>query len=60
MRRVGFEDVEVLDRSPFSLEDAAEYPLFTPDLLALMRKLIPAEQQGQVAVAITVTARKRA
>lgn len=55
---VGFVDVDVRERRPFGLQDAADYPLFTPDLIDLMRRLIPPERQAQVATAITVTARK--
>lgn len=57
---VGFRDVEVLGRVPFGLGDAAEYPLFTPDLIELMRVLLPAARQSEVALAITLTARKPA
>jgi arsenite methyltransferase len=58
MTKVGFGEVEVLDRRPFSLDAAALYPLFTPELIALMRELIPPEQQAEVAVAVTMAARK--
>jgi hypothetical protein len=33
------------------------YPLFTADLLHLMRTLIPAERQGELAAAVVVSAR---
>ena len=54
--RVGFEAFQVVDRAPFGLEDAARFPLFTPDLIDLMRKLIPVERQKAIAVSITLTA----
>jgi arsenite methyltransferase len=54
--RAGFEQIEVRDREPMSVDDAALYPLFTPDLLELMRTLIPPERQRELAVAIVVTA----
>ena len=53
----GFVDVEVLDRSPMGVEDLALYPLFTPDLLDLMRQLIPPDRQDAVGVAVVVRAR---
>ena len=56
--KVGFVDLAVAARQPFGLADAARYPLFTPDLIDLMRRLLPAEQHAEVAVAVTVTARK--
>ena len=55
--KVGFTDVTVLSRRPFGLADAEGYPLFTPGLIDLMRRLAPRAQQGEVAVAVTVTAR---
>jgi hypothetical protein len=58
MEGVGFRAVEVLERRPFGLEDAARYPLFTPELVGLMGALLTAEQQSAVAVAVTVAARK--
>jgi hypothetical protein len=56
---VGFDAVEVVERRQFGVEDAALYPLFTPDLIALMRQLLSARQRAEVAVAITLTASKR-
>ncbi len=58
MAAVGFERIEVLERRPFGLSDAALYPLFTPDLIDLMGKLLSPEHQAEVAVAITVSAYK--
>jgi hypothetical protein len=58
LERAGFERIEVLDRQPMSVDDAALYPLFTPDLLNLMRTLIPLERQREIAVAVVVTARR--
>ena len=60
MSGVGFTEVEVLERCPFSLAHAALYPLFTPELIDLMRELLSAEQQSEVAVAVTVSAHKPA
>lgn len=54
--RVGFDDIRILDRLPFSLERAADYPLFTPDLVELMRRLIPPDTQDEVATSLIVTA----
>lgn len=55
---VGLTQVEILERRAFGLDDAARYPLFTPDLIELMRELLTAEQQAEVAVSVTVAARK--
>ena len=58
LERAGFEDVEVLERRPLSVEDAALYPLFTDEVLELMRTLISPERQQELAVAIVVRARR--
>lgn len=58
LRNVGFEGIEIVERHPFGLEDAARYPLFTPDLIDMMRKLLPPQRQAEVATAITVGAVK--
>ena len=55
--RAGFEQIDVRERRPMSVDDAALYPLFTDELLHLMRTLIPREQQDELAVAVVVTAR---
>jgi hypothetical protein len=56
LETAGFENVEVLERSPMGVEDCALYPLFTPDLLDLMRQLIPPDRQDAVGVAVVVRA----
>jgi arsenite methyltransferase len=58
MANVGFRAVEVVERHRFGVEDAALYPLFTPDVIGLMRSLLPPQQHAEVAVAVTVKARK--
>jgi arsenite methyltransferase len=55
---VGFTEVRILERRPFGLGDAARYPLFTPELIELMRALLHPDRHGEVAVAVTLTARK--
>ncbi len=56
LERVGFGDIRVLRRLPFALTRAADYPLFTPDLITLMRELIPAAKQHEIATSLIVTA----
>ncbi len=55
---LGFRDVEIVDRTPIGIDDVASYPLFTPELIELMRKLLPPATQAEVAVAVTLRARK--
>ena len=56
--QAGFGEIEVHGREPASIDDLALYPLFTDELIELMRELIPPERQGSVATAIVVTARR--
>jgi hypothetical protein len=57
LTKAGFVDIEIVERSPFGVDDCDLYPLFTDDLRALMRKLIPPEQQARVATSIVVKAK---
>jgi arsenite methyltransferase len=45
-------------REPVSVEDLALYPLFTSELIELMRTLIPSDRQHAVATSIVITARR--
>ncbi len=56
--RVGLVDVVVRDRHPFGVEDCARFPLFTTELLDVMRATIPVERQPTIATVVTVTARQ--
>lgn len=56
LERAGFVDVEVRSREPLTIDDCALYPLFSEEVISLMRKLIPFERQQAVAVAVVVTA----
>lgn len=56
LAKAGFRDVEVRHREPLGIDDCALYPLFSEEVIALMRALIPAERHADVAVAVVVTA----
>jgi hypothetical protein len=58
LEKAGFEEIEVVERTALSVDDAALYPLFTAEVLELMRTLIEPERQQRVAVAIVVRARR--
>jgi hypothetical protein len=55
---VGFEEVAVLDRRTFGLDDVARYPLFAPDFLEFLRKVMPRDRHSELVFSIVVTARK--
>jgi arsenite methyltransferase len=56
LEKAGFVDVQVRSREPLSIDDVALYPLFSDEVIRLMRLLIPVERQRAVAVAVVVTA----
>jgi arsenite methyltransferase len=56
LTEAGFRDVEVVYREPLSIDDCALYPLFSAEVINLMRRLIPADRHPAVAVAAIVTA----
>jgi len=43
---------------PFGVDECEQYPLFTPELIALMRRLIPPARQPKVARSVIFSARK--
>jgi len=55
--KAGFGAVEVLHHEPLSIDDCALYPLFSDEVIALMRKLIPADRHATVAIAVVIRAR---
>ncbi len=60
LEKVGFADVWIGERTPFGIEEASLFPLFTAEVIALMRATIPPERQDRVAVSVIAKARKPA
>jgi arsenite methyltransferase len=58
LEKAGFGDIEVHHREPMSVDDLTLYPLFTDELIELMRTLIPPERQTAVATSVVITARQ--
>jgi hypothetical protein len=58
LEKAGFREIAVHQREPVSVDDLALYPLFTPELIQLMRTLIPTERQAVVATSVVITARR--
>ena len=56
LERAGFTNIEILERTPLGVDDCTLYPLFTTDVLTLMRTLIPPERQQTIGTAIVVRA----
>ncbi len=58
LERAGFEDVWVGGHQPYGIDDAAKYPLFTPELIEVMRRTISRDRQAHIATGVIVKARK--
>lgn len=56
--RAGFQDISIGERAPFGIDQAALYPLFTSEIISLMRELIPPDRQEQVATCVIAKAHK--
>lgn len=56
--RAGFVAAQVVHREPLSIDDCALYPLFSDDVIRLMRQLIPPEMHASIAVAAVVKAQR--
>ena len=60
LERAGFADVWVGGHRPFGIDEAALYPLFTTEVIDLMRRTIPPDHHDHVATGVIVKARKPA
>ena len=58
LEQAGFQEIEVVSREPRSVDDSAMYPLFTAEVIELMRRLLPPGRQAHVTTAVVVRARK--
>ena len=60
LERAGFVDVWVGGHRPYGIDDAAKYPLFTPELIEIMRRTISVDHQDHVATGVIVKAHRPA
>jgi arsenite methyltransferase len=58
LARAGFDDIDVAGHTPFSLDEVALYPLFTPEVMELLRQLLPRTAQRQVALSVIARCRR--
>jgi arsenite methyltransferase len=58
LEQAGFSEIEVHERGQCSVDDLALYPLFTDEVIDLMRTLIAPERQHAVATSIVLTANR--
>jgi len=57
---VGFDAIKTHGRQPFGLADLTRYPLFAPDFLDFLSRVMPAHRHAELVFSIIVTARKPA
>ncbi len=60
IQQAGFVELVISDHTPMGVDEVALYPLFTPEVVQLMRDVIPAERQPRVATSVLARARKPA
>jgi hypothetical protein len=60
LKAIGFVRIERGDELPYGVDECEYYPMFPPELIALMRRLIPADRQSKVARSVIFKARKPA
>lgn len=56
MKRAGFTGLEIVQRDAFGVDDASLHPLFTADLLEVIRRTVPRDKQHRVATSIVIKA----
>jgi SAM-dependent methyltransferase len=60
LRRAGLHDVSIEPLEQFGVAECALYPLFTDDLLALLRARVPSWRHDRIAMSVLVRGRKPA
>jgi hypothetical protein len=55
---IGFETVATVDRRPFGIDALAAYPVFPPELVAFLRRVVPADRHDELVWSVVVLARK--
>lgn len=56
--RAGLVDVWVGGHRPLSIDEASQYPLFTDEVIELMRRALGPELHDHVATSVIIKARK--
>lgn len=53
---VGFDRVVLRDRRPFGLATLARYPIFAPEFLDFVKRVVPPDRHDALVYAVDVTA----
>jgi SAM-dependent methyltransferase len=60
VRRAGFRLASIAAVASFGIDDCAAYPLFSDELLDMLRRLVPPERHDRIATSVFVASRKPA
>lgn len=60
LSKAGLADVEFFGHTGYGIDEISDYPLFTPNLIEVMRQTLSPSRQRHLAVAVIVRARKPA
>lgn len=55
---IGFEAVATVDRRPFGIDALASYPVFPPEFVDFLRRVMPADRHDELVRSVVVLARK--
>ncbi|MEX2220767.1 MAG: hypothetical protein WEG40_03120 [Candidatus Rokuibacteriota bacterium] len=55
---IGFEAVVMVDRRPFGIDALASYPVFPPEFVDFLRRVMPADRHDELVRSVVVLARK--
>ena len=58
LKKIGFTTVTQCGERPVGVDDCQQYPIFTQELLDLMRRHLPRERWSQVARSVIFLAEK--
>ena len=58
LTNVGFEAVAAVDRRPLGIGDLAVYPVFPPEFVDFLRRVVPADRHDELVWSVVVVARK--
>ncbi len=55
---MGFDGIQVVERRALGLGDLTRYPLFAPEFIDFLRRIMPPHRHAELVFSIVVTARK--
>ena len=55
---VGFQEIRVVERAPFGLDDLRRYPLFALEFIEFLQRTMPDHRHRELVFSIVVTGNK--